>query len=482
MLGEKQVLFVEDTAEVTQAVGMIFQFMGEQLETVTYADWTERSKELASRNDWGIIMFGRSNNGQLDLNKEVQGIKNLFGSAAVITVGEDHAEAVDALDDGLRRRVLNQLPYPFTYSDLVDALHRAQRFNQAYANANLQPAQRPVHLFRSLVGTSQEIQTVRQVMAQVAETDVTVLIEGESGTGKEVVARNLHYHSPRREGPFVPVNCGAIPAELLESELFGHEKGAFTGAISARAGRFEMAEGGTLFLDEIGDMPLHMQVKILRVLQEKTFERVGGNKTYSTNVRIIAATHRNLETMIVEGGFREDLYYRLNVFPIQMPSLKDRVEDVPLLINELVKRLESEQRGSVRFNSASIISLCKHSWPGNVRELANLVERMAIMQPFGVVGVQDLPEKYRHQEDSVEEDFDIDTEHLAATPSVVSMSDRALLPENGIDLKEYITGLEQNLIQQALDDSGGVVARAAERLAIRRTTLVEKMRKYGMSR
>jgi sigma-54 dependent transcriptional regulator, flagellar regulatory protein len=317
------------------------------------------------------------------------------------------------------------------------------------------------------------------MMNQVADTDVTVLISGESGTGKEVVARNLHYHSPRRDKPFVPVNCGAIPGELLESELFGHEKGAFTGAINSRAGRFELAEGGTLFLDEIGDMPLHMQVKILRVLQEKTFERVGGNKTFHTDVRIIAATHRNLDDMIASGEFREDLYYRLNVFPIEMPSLKSRAEDIPLLINELVNRLENEQRGSIRFNSAAILSLCRHPWPGNVRELANLVERMAIMHPFGVVGVQDLPLKYRHVE--VEDDLEFDTTP-ANLPSVVRMTDTALLPEDGIDLKEYITGLEQSLIQQALDDSGGVVARAAERLMIRRTTLVEKMRKYGMQR
>ena len=197
----------------------------------------------------------------------------------------------------------------------------------------------------------------------------------------------MHYNSNRRDKPFVPVNCGAIPRELLESELFGHEKGAFTGAVTSRAGRFEMAQGGTLFLDEIGDMPLDMQVKILRVLQERSYERVGGNKTIKTDVRIITATHRDLDTMIREGSFREDLYYRLNVFPIEMPPLRERVEDIPLLLNELVTRLENEKRGSIRFNSAAIMSLCRHEWAGNVRELANLVERMAILHPYGVVGV-----------------------------------------------------------------------------------------------
>jgi len=338
-----------------------------------------------------------------------------------------------------------------------------------------------VHLFRSLVGTSREIQNVREMMAQVAEKDVSVLITGESGTGKEVVARNLHYNSPRRDKPFVPVNCGAIPAELLESELFGHEKGAFTGAINSRAGRFELAEGGTLFLDEIGDMPLNMQVKILRVLQERCYERVGSNKTQSVDVRIIAATHRNLDSMITDNTFREDLYYRLNVFPIELPSLKERSEDIPLLINELVTRMENEQRGSIRFNSAAIMSLCQHEWSGNVRELANLVERMAIIHPYGVIGVQDLPAKYRHIDVSAEEFVPVAAPAQANT-GYVNMNDNPLLPDQGIDLREYITNLEMSLIQQALNDCGGVVARAADKLCIRRTTLVEKMRKYELQR
>lgn len=222
----------------------------------------------------------------------------------------------------LRRRVLASLEMPPSYNKLLDSLHRAQVYREMYDQARERGRSREPNLFRSLVGTSRAIQQVRQMMQQVADTDASVLILGESGTGKEVVARNLHYHSKRREGPFVPVNCGAIPAELLESELFGHEKGAFTGAITSRAGRFELANGGTLFLDEIGDMPLPMQVKLLRVLQERTFERVGSNKTQNVDVRIIAATHKNLEKMIEDGTFREDLYYRLNVFPIEMAPLR----------------------------------------------------------------------------------------------------------------------------------------------------------------
>ena len=384
------------------------------------------------------------------------------------------------LKDEDRARVIARMEWPLNYTKFVDSLYRAQIYRDQYMRSRERGQQRSLQLFRSLVGTSRKVQQVRQLMEQVADKDVSVLITGESGTGKEVVARNLHYHSSRREKPFVPVNCGAIPAELLESELFGHEKGAFTGAITARVGRFELAEGGTLFLDEIGDMPLNMQVKILRVLQERTFERVGSNRTQSANVRVIAATHKNLEDMIESGEFREDLYYRLNVFPIEMPSLRERVEDIPLLINELISRMENEKRGSLRMNSAAIMSLCRHNWPGNVRELANLIERLAIMHPYGVIGVQELPKKFRYVDDYDENQPVDDPGMPAGVPGLVGLDAPALLPVNGLDLKDYLSGLERQLIQQALDEAGGVVARAAEKLRIRRTTLVEKVRKYGL--
>jgi sigma-54 specific flagellar transcriptional regulator A len=276
----------------------------------------------------------------------------------------------------------------------------------------------------------------------------------------------------------VPVNCGAIPPDLLESELFGHRKGAFTGAINDREGRFELAEGGTLFLDEIGDMSLQMQVKILRVLQERTFERIGSNDSITSDVRIIAATHKDLEAAIREGEFREDLFYRLNVFPIEMPPLKDRVEDIPLLVNELVRRIEHEKRGSVRLSPGAIYALCQYSWPGNVRELANLVERMAILHPYGVVDAADLPEKFRSGEGEVSENV---VDALIGAP-VTSEDLDPRLPRKGLNLKEHLSYLEISYIRQALADSGGVVAHAAKRLGMRRTTLVEKLRKYGLQR
>ena len=365
------------------------------------------------------------------------------------------------------------LEWPTTYPLLTELLQRLLRERER------PKGRRSLELFRSLTGESPAIQTTRKLIEQVADTDVTVLVLGESGTGKEVVARNLHYRSSRRNKPFVPVNCGAIPGELLESELFGHEKGAFTGALTSRQGRFEMAEGGTLFLDEIGDMPLAMQVKLLRVLQERSFERVGSNRSIQCNVRVIAATHRDLEKKIEEGRFREDLYYRLNVFPIEVPALRQRQEDIPSLVADLISRIENEKRGSVRLTAAALEVLKHYDWPGNVRELANLVERLAVLYPYGVVDASDLPEKILRRLANVE--LPTSSPSLpSATLQAVSGQASPALPEDGLDLKEHLSNLEKALIRQALEESKGVVAHAAKRLKMRRTTLVEKLRKYGL--
>lgn len=474
------VIVVDDDEKRRYDFKIILTFLGENPATYSCAEWQEilAGDAPESTRQIAALFFGSC--GSADLEQRLQQANKWDRACPIILLGEQNSD--DIANAELRHKVIATIEYPPSYNKLLDSLHRAQVYREQYDSNAGRVRQREVQLFRSLVGTSREIQKVREMMGQVADKEVTVLILGESGTGKEVVARNLHYNSARREKPFVPVNCGAIPRELLESELFGHEKGAFTGAIVSRAGRFEMAQGGTLFLDEIGDMPLDMQVKILRVLQERCFERVGSNKTIPTDVRIIAATHKNLEEMITEGSFREDLYYRLNVFPIEMPPLRERVEDIPLLMNELITRLENEKRGSIRFNSAAIMSLCRHEWAGNVRELANLVERMAILHPYGVVGAQDLPKKFRHVDDGDEDMIMPFGERVEGMPNIANSDATALLPVNGIDLKEYLTNLERSLIQQALDDSLGVVARAAEKLQIRRTTLVEKMRKYDLNR
>ena len=481
MWRNNKVLVIDDSESRRHDLNVLLEFLSETALTACSKNWQDLVQSENKGEDYITVFIGDFAQSKLSFEQLLKNIRAWNDELAIVVIGENPPSEA-GLEDLLRHMIIACLPANPTYNKLIDTLHRAQLYREAQSSSKRQPQRRPVHLFRSLVGTSREIQSVREMMAQVAEKDASVLITGESGTGKEVVARNLHYNSPRRDKPFVPVNCGAIPAELLESELFGHEKGAFTGAINSRAGRFELAEGGTLFLDEIGDMPLTMQVKILRVLQERCYERVGSNKTQSVDVRIIAATHRNLDLMITENTFREDLYYRLNVFPIELPSLKERSEDIPLLLNELVTRMENEQRGSIRFNSTAIMSLCQHEWSGNVRELANLVERMAIIHPYGVIGVQNLPAKYRHVDVGEENFAPTATAAPHASTGYVNMNDNPLLPDQGIDLREYITKLEMSLIQQALNDCGGVVARAADKLCIRRTTLVEKMRKYELQR
>jgi sigma-54 specific flagellar transcriptional regulator A len=373
-------------------------------------------------------------------------------------------------------------------------------------------------------GTSAAIREVIALVRQVASHDSTVLILGESGTGKEVAARAIHDLSPRRNRPFVAVNCGAIPAELLESELFGHEKGAFTGAVSSRKGRFEIAEGGTLFLDEIGDMSPSMQVKLLRVLQERVFERVGNHEPMRCNVRIIAATHRNLEESIKRNTFREDLFHRLNVFPIEMPPLRSRLEDLPLLVRDFTTLNVAEGRGQVQLSLRALAALALCPWPGNVRELANLIERLSIVAAGRTADIQDLPAKYRPADWSaqwvappfaseiaaldttVAEQILLDGDTLPDGTALLPLQDDseavddaeeaalrargepadtgadalAVLPEAGLDLREHLLDIERRLVMQALERSDGVVAHAARLLNLRRTTLVEKLRKLGL--
>jgi len=331
----------------------------------------------------------------------------------------------------------------------------------------------------ALLGNSKPMQDIKRLMEQVSRTLANVLLLGESGTGKELIARTIHQLSPRNHGHFVPVNCAAIPAELLESELFGHEKGSFTGAIATRLGRFEVAQSGTLFLDEVGDIPLMMQVKLLRVLQERTFERVGSNKSLNTDARIIAATHKNLEAAILDGHFREDLYYRLNVIPIEIPPLRQRPEDIGLLI-EHFSSLSKEQGGGAFKLSASVFKLLEqYAWPGNVRELANLMERLSILYINKTVEIEDLPAKFLPKKDH-EPIFQLikPTEGRELLDCPVMSQKPALI--SGFNLKSHLNDIESLLIQQALSECDGVVSQAALRLGLRRTTLVEKLKRYGL--
>ena len=347
------------------------------------------------------------------------------------------------------QEICDDLCLPVKYSHLVESLARARRWRDGPR------AERPTFP----VGTSAAVTELETLMRQVAGYDSTILIQGESGSGKELVARRIHELSPRAEAPFVPVTCGAIPRELLESELFGHEKGAFTGAITRRIGRFALANGGTLFLDEIGDMSLEMQVKLLRVLQDRRVEPIGGKQAEHVDVRIIAATHRCLTQCVDAGEFREDLYFRLNVLPIHVPPLRERIEDLPALIDDLVQQGLRAGRPSIAFSRSAIRRLEDHRWPGNVRELQNLVERLSILRPDAVLEASELP-------------LNPDARPAVANP--------AKLPSAGIDLREHLGNIEQQLIRSALERAGGTVAHAARLLKLQRTTLVEKLRKYEL--
>jgi len=482
-MSESRVLIIDGDTERSAAHAAVLQFIDFQPTEVASAADIQLSEHRPR--DWLAVMIG-SEIDYTALEGFVEWLKRDRYHPPLLVLQPYLEKARERF--GLDESALLPVETPVKYSQLNELLRRAGLLRMDRQAAAVR---RP-----GPTGNSTAMRRVRQMISQVAAFDSTVLITGESGTGKEVAARAIHDQSPRSDHPFVAVNCGAIPSELLESELFGHEKGAFTGAITARKGRFEMADGGTLFLDEIGDMALPMQVKILRVLQERSFERVGGTRSQRCDVRIIAATHRNLEDAIEKGAFREDLYYRLNVFPIEMPPLRERLEDLPLLMEDLRVAMERNGLGQARLLPDAIHALRSYRWPGNVRELSNLFERLAVLHPGRDVSAADLPRQYRGNIEaqapaapalaSTVRDaspaattvLPIETSSLLA-PAGLSLAD---LPPEGVNLKDHIEAIELTLIRQALDKSDGVVAHAAKLLNTRRTTLVEKLRKYGLSR
>jgi len=363
--------------------------------------------------------------------------------------------------DAMRQGAYDYLPKPVDPQELRLVVHRAlehQRLQQENLQLKKQLFKR--FGFSNIIGTSEPIAQLFELIRKVADTDSTVLLLGESGTGKELIARALHYNSQRRQGNLVAVNCAAIPEELLESELFGHERGAFTHAVRTRIGRFEQASGGTIFLDEVADMSPGLQVKLLRVLQDHSFERIGGVKSIKVDIRVIAATNQNLETLVRQGNFREDLYYRLNVIPIRIPPLRDRVADIPLLVAHFLQEFsKKKKKPAKRLSPRALELLMRYPWPGNIRELENLVERLVILTEGDLVAVEDLPQRFRE---------------AGSLGSEVKSID---FPADGLNLPQALQEFERRLILKALERSNWVKSRAAQLLNLNRTTLIEKMKK-----
>ena len=371
---------------------------------------------------------------------------------------------IETAVEAMKRGAFDYLAKPAKLDELLIVLRRAEEVKDLRnENVLLRSQIREQYRFERITGQCRQLKALYRMIQRLANTDSTVLITGESGTGKELVAHAIHYSSERKEKPFVPINCGAIPEELLESELFGHEKGAFTGAFKERRGRFELAHRGTILLDEIGEMSPKLQVKLLRFLQETKFQRIGGSRTIEVDVRILAATNKDLEKAVAAGEFREDLFYRLNVIPLHVPPLREREGDVPLLVHHFLKaHCEKKEIPAKRISKLALESLERYSWPGNVRELENVIERMVILTEGEEIGLEDLPRRMR-----------ID-EKPSNNPSLE-------IGEDGIDLKETLDEIESRLILEALTKSGGVKNKAAKLLGLNRTTLIEKMKKKNIN-
>lgn len=369
--------------------------------------------------------------------------------------------AVEAMKAG----AYHYLTKPFELDDVASLIATALEHRQLKEeNVVLRRQVKDKYQFDNIVGSSEEMMEMYELVEKVADTDSTVLILGESGTGKELIARAIHYNSRRREKPLVTVNCAAIPEELLETELFGHVKGSFTGAVATKLGRFDSADGGTIFLDEIGDMSFKLQVKILRVLQEQKFEPVGSTKTRHVNVRIIAATNQDLELAVKEKRFREDLFYRLNVIPIHVPPLHERASDIPLLVDHFIKKYVPRSGHRLKgMEGEAMDALMAYRWPGNVRELENLIERIVVLKHEGMITLGDFPETIQG----------VVAKRKVKKEPVVEFD----IPDGGVSFKRAVSDFEASLIIKALEKTGGNKNKAASLLKLNRTTLVEKIRK-----
>lgn len=452
-----RILIVDDEAGLRTALFRALDRKGYQVITASSKKEAETISQTDKALDLALVDLRLPDGDGLELMAQ---LKNLHRNLQVIIL--TGFGTIETAVEATRRGAFHFVTKPFNLDSILALIDRAlAHSNLERENHQLRTALHKKYQFDNIIGQSDGITHVLEIVERVADSDSTVLVMGESGTGKELVAKAIHYNSPRSSRPFVPINCGAIPVDLLESELFGHVKGAFTGAIANRIGRFEMAESGTLFLDEIGDMSPSLQVKLLRVLQERKFEPVGSAKTQNANVRVIAATNVDLESAVSEGLFREDLFYRLNVIPIRIPPLRERRSDIPLLLHHFMDHFNrTRQRQLTGITPDAMSMLMNYSWPGNIRELENLLERLAILKGQGLVDVNDLPERYRKS--------------LTPTPGAIE------IPENGMDFNSAVDAYENSLIMNALEKTGWNRNQAASLLRLNRTTLVEKIKKKGL--
>ena len=453
------ILLVEDEEDVREVLRNQLQREGYE---VIEAKTGSEALTLAKRSSFDVLLADVM---IPDLNgiELVQEVGHLESSP--VTIVMTGYGSIDMAVKAIKAGAFDFLQKPFSLEVLSATIGSALRVKLLRdENVALRRAVKGRFGLHKLVSASDTMKEVLCLVERVAATESTVLILGESGTGKELIAQTIHFHSARRRGCLLPVNCGAIPEALIESELFGHEKGAFTGAVTTRPGRFELASGGTIFLDEIGDLSLPLQVKLLRVLQERTFERVGGRQTLKANVRVVAATNQDLEALVATKRFREDLYYRLNVVPIVVPPLRQRPEDIPLLCDHFIRQF-NEWRGSVltEVSSEAMRLFCRYPWPGNVRELSNIIERIAILKRQGIIEPLDLPEKIRHSRES--------------SPEKIP----TFFPVGGLNLCHAVEEFEKQLIVEALDRTNWVKTKAAKLLHINRTTLMEKLKKKSLA-
>jgi two-component system, NtrC family, response regulator PilR len=452
-----KILIVDDNPEVLKLIANILETNEYEVETVSRGE--SAIKKLDS-NDYDMVLTDL-------MMPDVDGMQVLehvksrsTRTMCIILTGHG---TIKSSVKAIKRGAFDYITKPISPSELLIIVEKALKFkNLEEENIRLKKELKGKYHYKNIVGTSQVVKNIYDLIEKVSDTDGTVLITGASGTGKELIARSIHYNSQRSDKPLVVINCGAVPEALLESELFGHEKGAFTGAYKKRIGRFEMANGGTVFLDEIGEMSPALQIKLLRVLQEQQFERVGGTKTIHVDLRFIAATNKNLTTAINMEKFREDLYYRLNVIPIKVPSLKQRRSDIPLLIDFFLKKFQKTKDKKITgFSQPAMDAMWTYEWPGNVRELENVIKRLTILCEGPVVNSDDLPENIR----------DV---------SEASRSEEEVIIGDELNLNEAVQDYEKRIILEALEKTNWVKSKAAKLLNINRTTLVAKIKKQNI--